>query len=320
MMSATTDHLPPAPWNPADLQVGDILLMMGHGPISALIAWCGDSIYSHAALVADNGDLIEAAAKGVRRYALAQRLADAANYYYIDAFRPLGADGQALNDDDRAAVLAHALSLLGVPYPLDSLATLGVILAIRGKWPQHWLARLAVREAMDHLIRNNPSHMVCSEVVYRSFAECAAQPPGRLAPEIVLEPRGDAPFPHIDLKELWDEIWPLLHPSRQQALMGLVPQRLQALQDMPMPSAQMLSDLEDAALDRQAAQVREAIGVDVNVHLPLMSDHERLADSTPPTPIPHPNPKLVTPLDLASSPSNAILGRVMNTLIESPSV
>jgi hypothetical protein len=318
MSSATKGHVPPAPWNPADLQVGDILLMMGHGPISALIAWCGDSIYSHAALVADNGDLIEAAAKGVRRYALAQRLADAANYYYVDAFRLLGADGRALNDGDRAAVLAHASSLLGVPYPLDSLATLGVILAIRGKWPQHWLARLVVREAMDHLIRDNPSHMVCSEVVYRSFAECAAQPPGRLAPVIVLEPRGNAPFPHIDLKELWDEIWPLLHPSRQQALMGLMPQRLQASQDASMPSAQMLSGLEDAALDRQAAQLREALGIDMNMHLPPMSDRERLAASTPPTPIPHPNPKLVTPLDLASSPSDIVLGRVMNALVESP--
>ena len=35
-----------------ELQVGDALLMLGHGELSELIAWCSDSNYSHAAIVA----------------------------------------------------------------------------------------------------------------------------------------------------------------------------------------------------------------------------------------------------------------------------
>ena len=59
----------------AELRTGDVLLMMGEGPLSDLIAWASDSIYSHAALVADAGDLVEASTVGVRRYPLATRLA-----------------------------------------------------------------------------------------------------------------------------------------------------------------------------------------------------------------------------------------------------
>lgn len=321
---STSVH-PPAPHvaaGLADLEVGDVLLMLGHGPLSQLIAWCGDSIYSHAALAADGGDLIEAAAEGVRRYPLAQRIVDADNYYFIDAFRPLAKDGSPLDEADRACVLAHAQSLLGVPYPLDQLATLGVILAVRGKWPQHWLARIVVREALDHLIGDDPSHMVCSEVVYRSFAECDAQPPGRLAPLIVLEARGTEPFPPIDWQALWDEVWPLLHPPRQAALgavsgqVAAVSARYNAVGDAePAQDAASAMIVSDAEIAAKVAQARAGLGI-ADVVLPKTASddgtvlREAARDATP-TPIAHPNPKLVTPLDLASTPSHTVLGRLM---------
>ncbi|HZH43580.1 MAG TPA: hypothetical protein VEY50_05815 [Lysobacter sp.] len=283
------------------LQTGDVLLMMGRGPLSALIAWCGDSVYSHAALVADRGELIEAAAEGVRRYPLAQRLADGDNYCFIDAFRPLAGDGSTLTDADRARVLAHAQSLLGVPYPLDRLATLGVLVAVRGKWPSHWLARLAVREALDHLVRDDPAHMVCSEVVYRSFAECDAQPRGRLAPRIVLQPRGTAPFPKIDWKALWEEIWPLLRRERRRALaaMARAPDGADATGEPAFVS--------DEELAAHVAELRAALGLSAEGPgaVPAMDG------AALPVPVADPNPKLVTPLDLASTPSHVPLGRLL---------
>jgi hypothetical protein len=301
-----------APGAAADaLQVGDVLLMLGDGPLSQLIAWCGDSIYSHAALVADGGDLIEASAVGVRRYALAQRLADTVNYHFIDASRPLDNAGQALQAADRAAVLAHAQSLLGVPYPLDMLATLGVVLAVRGKVPGDPWVRLVVREALDHVIRNDPSHMVCSEVVYRAFAECDAVPAGRLAPRIVLEPRGTAPFPHIDLKALWDEVWPLIRPDRRAVLgPGLADLHSVGVAAEPPPAVQ---GLDDASLAAQLAQARGALGLQ-RPPAPLRQANVFAAAGvlgTEPDVVVHPNPKLVTPLDLAATPSHVTLGRVM---------
>jgi hypothetical protein len=298
------------------LQPGDVLLMLGHGELSKMIAWCGDSLYSHAAIVADQGDLIEAAGSGVRRYPLARRVADTGEYFFIDALRPLARDGSAFTDLDRAAVLAHAQSLLGVPYPLDSLATLGVLVAVRGKWPQHWLARLLVREALDHLVRDDPSHMVCSEVVYRALAECDVQPRGRLAPLIVLEAPTHAPFPQVDWVALWREVWPLLHPQRQAALADVATHAEAATsgrEPAPMPPAPTLQ-VGDDDLQRSLMAARAALGI--RAPLPLQAgdagalSHEAVA-APPPTPIPDPNPKLVTPLDLATTPSHHVIGRLM---------
>ena len=52
-------------------------------------------------------------------------------------------------------------------------------MAVRGKWPVHPWARLLVRVALDHALPDSTDGMVCSEVVYRAYAECAAAPPGR---------------------------------------------------------------------------------------------------------------------------------------------
>jgi hypothetical protein len=294
-------------FDPEPLRVADILLL-GRDQIAKLVAWCGDSLYSHAAIVADQGQLIEASLSGVRRYSLQQRLADTANYVLIDAYRPRRHAGVAFDDADRASVLAHAQSLLGVPYPLDSLATLGVLVAIRGKWPQHWLARIVVREALDHLIRDNPSHMVCSEMVYRALAECDAQPPGRLAPLIVMNAPTHMPFPEMDWKALWEEVWHLLHPHRQQAL-GDVAQRLAAVEGAPASLAAPLAMASDEDLLSRANAVRAGLDLPPLPVGAQPGDEAAGAGDAPPTPIPHPNPKLVTPLDLASSPTHEVLGR-----------
>lgn len=313
-MSSVNSSLPFVAGGLEKLLPGDVLLMLGHGEISKLIAWCGDSIYSHAAIVADNGDLIEAAAAGVRRYPLAKRFADTKEYFFIDGFRPLAQDGSSLSDADRAAVLQHAQSLLGVPYPLDALATLGVLVSVRQKWPQHWLARLVVREALDHLVKDDPSHMMCSEVVYRSLAECKVVPQGRLAPRIVLAQPTHEPFPHVDWKALWDEVWPLLHPSRQAALAETSAHiRTQQAAQLAATAATAAPTVSDEELASRAHEARVKLGLEpattANDDGTIL--HEAAAERDPAIPVPNPNPKLVTPLDLAVTPSHTVIGRLM---------
>lgn len=298
--------------NTDGLRAGDVLLLLGGDQIARLIAWCGDSIYSHAALVVSDCELIEATAAGVAIGSLDARLHHDGRFLLIDAYRPCGVDGIALSEADRDLIVVQARSLLGTPYPIDALATLGVLVAIRGKWPQHWLARLVVREALDHLVRNDPSHVVCSEMVYRAFAECAALPPGRLAPRIVLSAPTHLAFPEIDWKALWDEVWTLLHPARQQVL-GEVAMRLSAVDGAPAGVvAAALTDVGDAELAERSGVVRATLG------LPPISDRVDDAGAllveagheAPLTVLAQPNPKLVTPLDLAATPSHAVLGRL----------
>jgi len=289
-----------------DLRTGDILLMLGEGPLSDLIAWASDGPYSHAAVVADGGDLIEAAASGVRRYPLAQRIADQANYHFIDAFRMHGPP----DDADLADVLAKAESLLGIPYPIDQLALLGAIMAVRGKWPVHPWARLLVRVALDHALPDSTDGMVCSEVVYRAYAECAATPAGRLAPEIVVGERGTAPFPDIDWKALFDEIWPLLKPRGRQALQS--PQRqLNALRSGDIAGLDIASASAPEVSDEELERARQAVlgQLGTGAIVAGKESDARVAGEDPVDP--DPNPRLVSPEDLAASPSVSLLGRLM---------
>jgi len=294
----------------AELRTGDVLLMMGEGPLSDLIAWASDSIYSHAAVVADAGDLIEASTVGVRRYPIAARLENKAKYHFIDALRMQGPGVSPLDAADSAAVLAKAVRLLGTPYPVDQLALFGAIMAVRGKWPEHTLGRLLVREALDHAVPDKTDSVVCSEVVYRAYAECAVTPDGRLAPVIVVGERGTAPFPDIDWKALFDEIWPLLHPQGQQRLQGTRMQ-LNTVRSTEVHSLhaefEALVDVSDEELElaRQAVLAPAAL---------LAGAATEAADALgggPGTVVPHPNPRLVSPQDLAVSPSLSLLGRLM---------
>jgi len=295
----------------AELRTGDVLLMMGEGPLSDLIAWASDSIYSHAALVADAGDLIEASTAGVRRYPLATRLGDQVHYRFIDALRMAGADAAAaLPDTDRAAVLARAVGLLGTPYPVDQLALFGAIMAVRGKWPLHPLARLVVRVALDHAVPDQTGSVVCSEVVYRAYAECAAVPAGRLAPVIVVGERGTAPFPEIDWKALFDELWPLLRPQGRERLQATRMQ-LNAMRSTQMPGLHAELETLVAIGDEELELARQAVLGRAGLMPGGGMDGADARPGEPGSVVPDPNPRLVSPQDLAASPSLSRLGRLM---------
>lgn len=295
-------------FDPQGLQTGDILLMMGKGSLSDLIAWASDGLYSHAAVVADAGELIEGAAVGVRRVKLSQRLADADHFHFIDAYR-MPAQDQPLAGDDLLAILRQAESMLGIAYPVDQLALFGVLMAIRGKWPSGRRARWLVRVALDHAIPDRTGRMVCSEVVYRAFAECAVVPAGRLAPRIVVGPRGTAPFPEVDWVALFREFWPLLRPAGRKALQDARPGLdgsdvgASALFEDEGAEPADVAEVSDDELDRLRAALLAGTSAEQGGPK-LLGDAGGEVD-------PRPNPRLVSPADLGRSPSLRRLGRVM---------
>jgi len=276
------------------LQEGDILLMMGEGTLSDLIAWASDGVYSHAGIVVDNGDLVEASLGGVRRYPLARRMTEFEHFHFIDAWRPRDAHGHAFDPADLALVRDHAATMLGLPYPVDQLALLGVVMAVRGKWPVHPALRKLVRIALDRALPTQSPGMVCSEVVYRAWAECAAEPRGRMGPAIVEGERGTAPLPPIDWKRLAEEFGPLLFPKPAGRLRGTGPLDAQSLSGDPDAPT-------DEALEQARQQVLSRLG------------HGSLLRTSGPAALAshHPNPRLVSPQDLANSPATWCVGRLL---------
>jgi len=278
------------------LAPGSILLHMTKGEISKLIAWADDGIYSHAAIVLDADTIAEAVSEGIRQFPLAQRLADAAEFHWIDAYAP----AQALGADDLNAIRAVAQGYLGAPYPLNELLLLGLICAARDKMPGNGWLRLMVREAFDLVLDPDPQAQVCSEFVFRCFAEAKTSPARRLAPHIVVEPRRSVPFPEIDLRALWKEY----EAARNKAHgtpkpPGKLPDPTAAATRL---GAGVFADADE--LRAKAAQIRARYGIG-----PIAA--EGVAAGR--TEDPRPNPKLVTPADLAGSPSFSLAGRVVSS-------
>lgn len=276
------------------LQPGDILLVMSEGPLSDLIAWASDGAYSHAALVVDGGDVIEASLGGVRRSSLARRVADTGRVHYIDAWRPMGEAGQPFGAADLSLVVRHAGTMLGAPYPVDQLALFGAIMALRGKWPADPLLRKVVRIALDHAVPSDSPALLCSEVVYRAWAECAAEPQGQLAPRIVEGERGTAPLPDIDWVRLAAEVGPLLGPQTAG----------NALQGGLSTDAAALLGAGGTPTDADLDAARQRVLADAGATAALRSAGPALVAHRP-------NPRLVSPQDLANSPDTRLLGRVM---------
>ncbi|HEY6942147.1 hypothetical protein [Dokdonella sp.] len=184
----------------AELLPGDVLLHMGRGQLSKLIAWVGDSGYSHAAMVIGRGELIEAATKGVRHASLAERTHMGAAFDYVDVFRPLRPTPR--DTADIAALLAAADVYLGRPYPMTSLLTLGIVCAVRNKIPGDERLHEALRMALDLVVQDDPGRVVCSELVYRGYAEAATKPPQALRLPITNRASQSTPLPKIDLVAL----------------------------------------------------------------------------------------------------------------------
>jgi hypothetical protein len=266
----------------SDLQPGDVLLHMGTGELSKLIAWVGDSAYSHAAMVIGGNQLIEAAASGVRHAGLAERTRMLANFHYIDAYRPLRPTAQDVRGRD--ALLAAAEVYLGRPYPMTSLLTLGVICAVRNKTPGGVAMQQVLRMALDLVVHNDASQVVCSELVYRAFDEAATTPAHALRLPLTTQWVAPTPMPKIDVGTLLAECLDDYQRSRPKA---------------PAMTLSATEGTDPAQLAELLAQARASLDLDGAV-MSGAGDHA-------------PNPKTVLPADLQFSPGLHKLGRLAMT-------
>ncbi|GAA5176567.1 hypothetical protein GCM10025771_11620 [Niveibacterium umoris] len=270
---------------------GDVLLHGGVGPLSDLIAWASNSIYSHAAMALDADTMIEAGATGVITRPMSTRLTDTAHYTLIDVYR-FGPPGAGLNAAQLAALEAKARAFLGTPYPLDKLFELGVVCAVRSQldWPEplRWLLRVA----LDHVVESDPNQMVCSEFVYRSYAEADTQPAGALRPVIEVVEQKPAPFPHIDWIALIEEYEDARHHSVNRAL--------PAAPSAPRAVGTAGPTAADPHIAAQAALIRARRARPATRSLAV----KEIID-------PFPNTATVSPQDFAASPSFSLLGRVL---------
>jgi len=266
----------------SDLLPGDFGLTLGRSQISKLIAWAGDSLYSHAFLVYDTSQLIEAAPAGVRMVPIAERLREP-SLLLFDVYRPSSAKGESYNAAEVRAMQIKAREFLGRGYPLNELLQLGLMCALRNKIPQSEPLRWILRIAMDALIRDDSRQMMCSELIYRILRD-AESSPNVLTPTIINPTRSHAAMPPIDFAELLREIEALFPKSDAVENAAIHA----AYQDKQIPSV--------AELDAKAQLIR--------------------AKFAAPTPtagafvVPNPNPKTILPSDLERSPSVRFLARV----------
>ncbi len=284
--------------DPSQLRPGDVLLMKGIGAVSDLIAWLGDSIYSHAAILVDASTLVEAALPTSRSVPLAERLAQGDHYDFLDVYRPTRPDGRPLEEVDRAALASSAQSLLGLGYPLDALLELAVISAIRNKVPADWRLRFLLRILVDHLLKEDPTQAVCSELVYRCFLSASRSTHSSLTPLLVPSGALDLPFPPIrwaELVEEWEEA------RKRRPSFPALPIAASAGAAAP-PAGPEAEDLEEKLcelLSRRANLIAEA-----------------MEPAAAPAALPvvlQPNPRDVLPVDLETSPNLRRLGRLQLT-------
>lgn len=263
------------------LRTGDLLLLRRRGELAALTAWFGDSDYDHVALIGRAGCVIEFAADGVSEPGLNDYLS-APDLLAIDARRPLAAHGEALQDNDRIAVLAHALSLRRPHFAGDPLRALGVLAAVRGRElpPQPPLRRVLL-EALLRVAQSGADAMTAPEFVYRCFAESPAQPRGRLAPRLLPSSPRALAFPIIDWAGLWTQIAPWLPESRR------------ALPDFAGDAA-----IDEAAFEQALAAARSRLGL-LSTGAGLLAAAPRAA-----------SPKWLRLRELELSPSQVMLGRL----------
>jgi hypothetical protein len=284
----------------ADLQPGDVCLMMSSGQLSKLISWVGDSPYSHAFLIYDNSQLIEAALSGLRLYPIAERLADTTEVLLIDVYRPSTVSGHPFGPAEISAMQATAKEFVGLPYARNALVDIAMMSALRNKLPDSETLRWVLRVAMSHAVKDDPSTMMCSELVYRILQQAGTIPAGSLRPTIISAFRSHAPLPPIDVKALLKELEQIFVPPKASTSVSNT-------NAPPPPLA--LPTAQSAGLT--AYQNQEPVGGELSdLADALRAKHLPPQASAPVLIVPDPNPKTVFPVDLATSPSLRFIGRM----------
>lgn len=183
----------------ADLKTGDLLLSMSDSEIGKLVAWLGNAKFSHASVVFDATQLIEATPPKVRLAPLAERVRKS-SVEFIDVLRPL----VEFSSGDESWLRSYGQSLVDRDYAKDLLAPLAVVAIARKATTFHPLLRRLLKWVIQHEISQDSTRLVCSELAYRLYDE-----PGyalRRTPQLPDLPVVTLPFPFLNPIKLAQEI------------------------------------------------------------------------------------------------------------------
>jgi hypothetical protein len=174
-------QIEPRTITPDALRPGDVLLSLSLNPICKLIKTINKSDYSHAALY--NGEVIvEAVFGGVIESSLEERIADEK---YMDVYRFISDSGKTLGDPGWPAepVIRRADYYKGQNYAYEELFFLLVLLRAQyGRisktlwraFVQRYMRIPELKEKFEAYIdckEKEKEPVICSEMVYRCFAE-----------------------------------------------------------------------------------------------------------------------------------------------------
>jgi len=170
--------------------------------------------------------------------------------------------------------------------------------------PDSETLRWVLRMAMSHYLKDDPSQMVCSELVYRILQEANISPAGLLRPTIISAFRSHAPLPPIDTKALIKELEAIFYPApAPNTKLAMTAGSADA--HIPAPVTVPIAE------GRAAFENNDPAGTDVaNLAAKIRTKHVSLKASAPVLIVPDPNPKTVFPVDLATSPSLRFIGRM----------
>lgn len=161
----------------SEMRPGDVLLFNGKGFISWAIRKIDGTDVNHAAIALDASTLGEAGGRGLQRTPIAAAVARN-NFVKI----------RRHSDADVTPVVKVAVGYLddGLPYAYQQIVLLALLASTR-RLPLGGTARRMLRSILDHaaaavngfIDAGGRRSMICSEFVYRAFAEVPDPPPDR---------------------------------------------------------------------------------------------------------------------------------------------
>jgi hypothetical protein len=202
------------------------------------------------------------------------------------------------------------MEYVGRPYARNALVEIALMSALRNVVPDSETMRWVLRIAMSHYLKDDPTQMVCSELVYRILQEAQANPAGQLRPTIISAFRSHAALPPINAKALIKELEGIFYPkppvaaaqpgaAAAPATAAARPTPIAVPVPVPVAAGKAAYESNEPA-SAELADLTDAIRAK---HLPPQA-------SAPVLIVPDPNPKTVFPVDLATSPSLRFIGRM----------
>lgn len=168
---------------PADLKPCDVLLYHGTAFISRMICLFDGSEYSHAAIY-DGTNIAEALGKGITSDPVATSVQGAK---YVDVFRFHSDSGAQLRDTGypEKPVLDRVAFYVGNPerYAYEEIVFLALLATTRRLPVVGWVPGLgallrtvldSAADVLNKIIATGKEPMICSELVYRCYAEAGA--------------------------------------------------------------------------------------------------------------------------------------------------